>query len=80
VKSLFGNSLSDTPNVAPCKSREDSDETIIPEKYDWREQFPECVQEPVSQGNCSASYAIASTSATADRICMAVKKPVRLSA
>ena len=80
MKSLFGNSLSDTPNVAPCKSREDSDETIIPEKYDWREQFPECVQEPVSQGNCSASYALASTSATADRICMAAKKPVRLSA
>lgn len=80
MKTLFGNSLSDTPNVPPCKSREDTEETIIPDKYDWRENYPECVQEVFNQGNCSASYALATTSVVADRICQQVKKPVRLSA
>jgi hypothetical protein len=42
AKTLFQNSLSDTPNLAPCKSKED-EEMIIPERYDWREQFPDCV-------------------------------------
>lgn len=44
MKTLFGNSLSDTPNVAPCKSREEKPEEILPEKFDWREKYPECVQ------------------------------------
>jgi hypothetical protein len=44
VKTLFGNSLADSPNIPPCKSREDNaEENIIPEKFDWREQYPECV-------------------------------------
>jgi len=34
--------LSDTPNINPCKTKED-EETIIPDKYDWREMFPDCV-------------------------------------
>jgi hypothetical protein len=53
--------LSDTSNIAPCKSKED-EEMIIPEKYDWREQYPDCVQQPINQGNCSASYALAAIS------------------
>jgi hypothetical protein len=69
VKTLFGNSLSDTPSIPPCKSKEDSEENIIPEKFDWREKYPECVQEPTSQGNCSSSYAVVATSTVADRIC-----------
>jgi len=62
AKSLFQNSLSDTQNINPCKSKEDV-ETIIPEKYDWREAFPDCVQPPVDQGNCSSSYVLASLGA-----------------
>ena len=62
AKSLFGNSLADTNNVSPCKSKDDQAETLLPEKYDWREAFPECVQNATSQGNCSASYATATIS------------------
>ena len=77
AKTLFQNSLSDTPNVGACKSKED-EETIIPEKYDWREIFPECVQEVKNQGNCSSTYALNALSAVADRICSASasKKPI----
>ena len=81
AKSLFGNSLADSNNIPPCKSGEaNPDDAILPEKYDWREQYPECVQPVASQGNCSSSYAIASVSVVADRICHQVKKPVQLSA
>jgi hypothetical protein len=39
---MFQNSLSDTPNIAKCKTSED-EEIMVPEKYDWREEYPECV-------------------------------------
>ena len=39
MKTLFGNSLSDTPNVAPCKTREENPDEILPEKFDWREKY-----------------------------------------
>jgi len=68
AKTLFHSSLSDTPNIGPCKTKED-EEGIIPDKYDWREQYPECVQTSVSGGNCSASYAFATLGAIGDRIC-----------
>jgi cathepsin B len=75
---LFQNSLSDTPNISPCKSKDD-EETIIPEKYDWREQYPDCVQIAQNQGNCSSAYAMTTLSVVADRICQSAKKQVRLS-
>ena len=77
---MFGNSLSDTPNVAPCKTREDNPDEILPEKFDWREKYPECVQNLTLQGNCSSTYATVAVSTVADRICQQVKKPVQLSA
>ena len=80
MKTLFGNSLSDTPNVAPCKTREENPDEILPEKFDWREKYPECVQNLTLQGNCSSTYATVAVSAVADRICQQVKKPVQLSA
>lgn len=48
AKTLFGNSLADSPNVSPCKSRDENPEELLPEKYDWREAYPECVQPAVS--------------------------------
>ncbi len=80
AKSLFGNSLSDTPTIAPCKTKDISDDMLIPEKYDWREQFAHCVQPVKSQGNCSASYAVTALSMVADRICQQSNKTVELSA
>jgi cathepsin B len=79
VKTLFGNSLSDTQNVPPCRSKETSEDQLLPESYDWRLQFPHCVQEAVSQGNCSASYALATVSMVADRICQQSNRTVKLS-
>jgi hypothetical protein len=81
VKSLFGNSLADSSNVAPCKSKElTSEDMIIPQSFDWRQQFPQCVQEAKSQGNCSASYAVATLSMVQDRICMQTNRTVELAA
>lgn len=79
AKTLFQNSLSDTQNIGPCKSKDD-EETIIPERYDWREQFPDCVQPVANQGNCSSSYITASLGVAQDRICQSSKKQVKLSA
>ena len=36
AKGLFQNSLSDTPNIGYCKSKDD-EEVIIPDAYDFRE-------------------------------------------
>ena len=76
---MFKNSLSDTPNIAPCKTTEDQ-EIIIPEKYDWREQYPECVKPVLNSGNCSSSYAVTTLSVVTDRICQQTKQPFNLSA
>ena len=75
----MSNSLADNPNIAPCKSSEDV-ETIIPESYNWREVYPQCAQAVKNQGNCSAAYAIATTSTVADRICQASNTTISLSA
>jgi len=45
------------------------DSSIIPEKYNFRENFKACASEIVNQGNCSSSYAIAAAGAISDRIC-----------
>ena len=45
AKKLFETGLSDVPQIDPCKSAEDK-EIIIPESYDWREDNPQCLQEP----------------------------------
>lgn len=55
----------------------------MPDAYDWRDAYPQCVQEVLSIGagrNCSSSYALASLSTVADRICMGSNVTVRLSA
>lgn len=52
----------------------------VPESYDWREQYPDCVQPVKSIGsNCSASYAFATLSVVEDRICMSNNQTVQLS-
>lgn len=53
----------------------------IPEAYDWRDQYPECVKEVQSTDlNCiGSSYAMAAFSASEDRICMNTKERIKLS-
>jgi len=57
-------------------------EIELPESYDWREAYPDCVQ-PVNdigaEFNCSASYAMSTLGVVEDRICMASNKTVKLS-
>lgn len=91
VRGMFFSGLSDTNSVNTCKSAKaqseeqvaDEEQIDVPEAFDWRDEYPQCVQEVLSIGagmNCSSSYAIASLSSVADRICMGSNNTVRLSA
>jgi len=51
AKKMFTSALSDTSNIAQCltsKSQtgnmEEEIEIDLPEQYDWREAYPDCVQ------------------------------------
>jgi len=87
AKQMFMSALSDTNNLGSCKTSkglEEGNEEMeieLPESYDWREVYPQCVQTPVNIGdrNCSSSYAFASVGAVQDKICMATNKTVQLS-
>ncbi len=69
AKKLFEQGLSDTQNIVPCKSSEQ--EVIIPESYDWREEYEDCVQSsPMVARNCSAAYVTNTIAVTEDKICM----------
>lgn len=51
----------------------------VPESYDWREAYPQCVQKPINMDtgtNCSSSHAFATLSAVQDRICMGSNQTV----
>lgn len=90
---MFMSALSDTNNVPHCKTSKKMDEKTqgddfveidieLPESYDWREAYPQCVQPVMDIGaeyNCSASYAMTTLGVVEDRICMANNKTVKLS-
>ena len=44
-------------------------DTIIPDSYSFRTQFPNCAKSIYTQGNCSSSYSITAATAISDRIC-----------
>jgi cathepsin B len=44
-------------------------DTIIPDTYNFRTEYPQCAKPIYTQGNCSSSYSIAATTAISDRIC-----------
>ena len=55
----------------------------LPEQYDWREEYPHCVQTPINIGgdfNCSSSYAFTTLSVVQDKICMTNNNTIQLSA
>jgi len=80
VKEITRNSLSNRQNIPLCSSRSDAN-LIVPESFDARTKWPECVSEVRSQKNCSSSYAIAALSTLSDRICISTngKEKVNLS-
>lgn len=87
AKQMFMSALSDTNNLGTCRTSKGLDaeneemEIELPEAYDFREAYPQCVQTPMSTGdrNCSSSYAFAAIGAVQDKICMATNKTVQLS-
>lgn len=92
AKHMFMSALSDTNNIGHCKTSKKVDEKIqgdfeemeiaLPESYDWRDAYPQCVQQVMNVGektNCSASYVMSTLSAVEDRICMANNKTIKLS-
>jgi len=84
ARKMFTSALSDTNQIDQCASSvnpempEDQQEEIeVPDEYDWRKEYPNCVQPTRSIGqNCSSSYAFASLSAVEDRICMSKQETV----
>ena len=78
AKILFNSALSDSNQNSICKTSkgvENEEEIDLPESYDWRDAFPNCVQtvpsiEIGNKGNCSSGYAFSTLSAAEDRICM----------
>ena len=81
VKAMFMSALSDSNNVPQCKTSKKTDpnadweemEIELPESYDWREAYPDCVQPVMNIGsdkNCSASFVMSALGAVEDRICM----------
>jgi hypothetical protein len=85
AKTMFQSALSDTNQINPCSSSRgldgvEEEDIDVPESYDWREKYPDCVQPVRSIGtNCSSSYAFTTLSVVEDRICMANNQQVRLS-
>lgn len=71
MKHLFKSFLSDDfKDIYFCESYKDKT-MIIEENYNFREAYPDCKAEVVSQKNCSSGYALATTSMIADRLCQA---------
>jgi len=91
AKTMFMSALSDSNQIGNCKTSkhiqpDDSWEEMeieLPESYDWREKYPQCVQPVRDIGpkfNCSSSYIFASLGVAEDRICMGSNNTVQLSA
>ncbi|KRX09681.1 hypothetical protein PPERSA_02553 [Pseudocohnilembus persalinus] len=70
-------SFSPKQNLVRCPLSENTN--IIPDEYNFREQFPQCVYKIGSQGHCAASYAFATAGAISDRICQATSQKTELS-
>jgi cathepsin B len=78
AKFLMNNQPALRQQLARCMSG--ADNTILEDKFDFREAHPLCLGALINQTNCSSSYALAAASAFSDRYCMATGKNVRASA
>jgi hypothetical protein len=69
VNTILNSFIVDNPQLPPCRTSQEEPENPLPTEFDWREKNPDCVQEPVMQGNCSSAYALVATSVMQDRVC-----------
>jgi cathepsin B len=44
-------------------------DTILPDSYNFRTEYPACARPVYTQGNCSSSYSIAAATTISDRLC-----------
>lgn len=71
AKRIFTTTFSNKSNLHQCHPDES---TPIPDKFDAREVWPDCMHKPVNQNRkCDGSYAIALTQTLAERECIASK-------
>merc|ERR1712194_323719 len=54
-----------------CEKDDDVESGIVPAKFDYRSEWPDCVHPVVDMGNCTAGYAFAATNSLAHRYCVA---------
>jgi cathepsin B len=67
AKYILNNHLTFKSSIQQCESVKE--QNIIPERFNFREQYPGCTHPVYNQGNCSSSYAIAAVTAISDRHC-----------
>ncbi len=64
---LVQNKPTNKEQITICSK--ENQETIVPETYNFREEYKECARPIFEQKNCSSSYSIAPISAVSDRWC-----------
>lgn len=69
VKNLLNAQASNKQQLYLCNTG--NKDTIVPEAYNFRAEYPNCARKIANQGNCSSSYTIAAVSAITDRWCRA---------
>ena len=69
------------PSMGPAPVHTMSTRDAIPESFDAREQWPKCsvIKEIKSQGGCGNCWAMASSSALADRMCISTNGAIDVS-
>lgn len=67
VKNVLNTQASNKQQLYLCNTG--NKDTIVPDTYNFREEYPNCARPIANQGNCSSSYAIATVSAITDRWC-----------
>lgn len=69
VKNVLNAQASNKQQLYLCNTG--NKDTIVPETYNFREEYPNCARPIINQGNCSSSYTIATVGAITDRWCRA---------
>lgn len=67
VKNILNTQASNKQQLYLCSTG--NKDTIVPDTYNFREEYPKCARKIMSQGNCSSSYAIATVGTITDRWC-----------
>lgn len=67
VKNVLNTQASNKQQLYLCNTG--NKDTIVPDTYNFREEYPNCARPIANQGNCSSSYSIATVSAITDRWC-----------